>query len=124
MNDYTIIGWRAWYVSESGEVVRYCSSTTRWTELPSHGCLGYVTYCKTRPYRNIRVGVSWYWHDPKTQVYGADDAKDALIPPELDKARWVKRGKWVEETVWRRVSEEIERALTAPNEGQRIDKVR
>ena len=121
MNDYTIIGWRAWY-TEGGEVVRYTSRLTKWTELPSHGCLGYVTYCRTRPYRNIRCGVSLYWHDPKTQVYGADDTADALIPATLDKARWVKRGQWVEETLWRGVAEEMGAATEAPDDTRRVDK--
>lgn len=122
-HDYTIVGWRAWYWVD-GKVVRYQSDSAEWSHLPPTGCLGYVTYARTRPYRNIRCGVTWYWHDPETLVWGADDTADAVFRPGLDKAAWVKRGQWIEENAWRAVAEEMRDATAAPDESLRVDKQR
>jgi len=119
-NDYRIVGWRAWYTGGR----TFDSTTTRWPDLPTEGALVFVLYSRTRPYRRVMVGVSLYWHDPVSQVYGCDNAADAIIPDKLRDGGWVKRGKWVADAEFRPVVDEAMDAKDAPDESLRVDKQR
>jgi hypothetical protein len=116
--DTSIVGWRAWY--SGGK--EYNSKEHRWQELPSAGVLMFVLYQKTRPYRRVMVGVSFYWHVPDKDIYACDNAEDAQIPVDLD-ASFIKRGEWVDDPQYNAALEKATATLLAPDESGRIEKV-
>jgi hypothetical protein len=122
--DLTIVSWRAWFWDvDRKKILRFDSGGTRWEDLPAHGALMFCLYQRERPRRRMMCGVSLYWHDPSTDVYACDDHNDALIPDELDK-KFIKYGKWVNDTTMGIVEQEAIDAKIAVDESVRVDKPR
>ena len=120
--DYTLISWRAWYAN--GRI--YDSGSTCWEDLPEHGFLRANMYYRTRPYIKKLQGKSVYWVERTGRglVYCFDDSKDAIISDGAKREQRVKYGKWVTDNEWEYVRALANAALVAPNEHERIDRIR
>lgn len=107
-----VIAWKAWFAGGAA----YCSSGTRWEELPSDGMLGVVTVFDERHtgtgerLRRVINGRDWYWTAPAPDgetIYGYSDDDPEEIRDRYPGAVLV-RGKWTSDPEMARVSLEMQ----------------
>ena len=94
IQDYEVIGWRAWFEKEQ----IFDSKTHNWENIPDDGVLIIVQYHKIihpntkERYRRTWSGVDYYWTTPesKLEVFCGDESPIERYPGAV-----IKRGKWV-----------------------------
>lgn len=98
-----MIAWKAWYAGGRA----YCSTGTRWVDLPDDGVLGFVVLFdhvspQDERYRRFVSGSDLYWmveiEGDQTLCQGSHEDKPAERYPGAS----IKRGRWTsDEEMWR-----------------------